>query len=148
MKTKYAMRFQGIFALAVLTSFSSPSLAAEGKSAPSNIPDREFPLIHSDLRVTFRVKAPDAKKVQFAPRGDDPGLGLGPFDIQRESNGIWNVTTAPMLPGFHYYELVIDGFRANDPNSETFFGWGQFTSGLGLFRVTGVATPGCNLSSP
>jgi hypothetical protein len=36
----------------------------------------------------------------------------------------------PVRPGFHYYELVVDGFRCPDPNSETFFGWAQQTSGL------------------
>jgi enterochelin esterase family protein len=35
-----------------------------------------------------------------------------------------------MRPRFHYYGLLIDGFLANDPNSETCFGWGQPTSGL------------------
>ena len=50
--------------------------------------------------------------------------------MQRDAVGVWTVTTPPVRPGFHYYELVVDGFRVNDPASETFFGWGQQTSGL------------------
>jgi hypothetical protein len=40
------------------------------------------------------------------------------------------VITDPVRPGFHYYELIIDGWHGNDPSSETHFGWGQPTSGL------------------
>ena len=104
--------------------------ADDGRSAPSNVPGREYPKIHDDLRVTFRVKAPEAQKVQLAPRGDDNGLGKGPFDMQRDASGNWSVTIGPVRPGFFYYDIAIDGFRCNDPNSETFFGWGQQTSGL------------------
>lgn len=104
--------------------------AADGQPAPSNVAGRDYPRIGEDRSVTFRVRAPEAQKVQVAPRGDDSGLGRGPYEMRRESNGVWSVTTPPVRPGFHYYELVIDGFRGNDPNSETFFGWAQQTSGL------------------
>jgi enterochelin esterase-like enzyme len=101
-----------------------------GTPASSNVPGREFPRIHADLTVTFRVTAPGAKKVQLSPRGDDNGLGRGPFEMQHDGRGGWALTTPPVRAGFHYYELIVDGFRGNDPNSETFFGWGQATSGL------------------
>jgi hypothetical protein len=89
--------------------------AADGQPAPSNVAGREFPNVHNDSRVTFRVKAPDAQKAQVAPRGDDSGLGRGPYDMQRDSAGVWTVTTPPVRPGFD----------CNDPNSDTCFGWGQ-----------------------
>ena len=38
---------------------------AEGAPAPSNIRGAQYPRIHPDLRVTFRIKAPDAQKVEF-----------------------------------------------------------------------------------
>ena len=50
--------------------------------------------------------------------------------MQHDGRGGWALTTPPVRAGFHYYELIVDGFRSNDPNSETFFGWGQATSGL------------------
>ena len=40
------------------------------------------------------------------------------------------MTTDPVRPGFHYYELIVDGTHMPDPSSETFFGWAQQTSGL------------------
>jgi len=49
--------------------------ADEGKPAATNVMGAEYPRIHADLSVTFRVKAPDAKKVQ---------VDLGkPWDMER-----------------------------------------------------------------
>ena len=118
----------GLAILVIWCGVSFCALADEGKPASSNVPGREYPRIHDDLSVTFRVKAPDARKVQVVPRND--GLGRTPFEMQRDAGGTWTVTTPPTQPGFHYYQLVIDGFACNDPGSETFFGWGQPTSGL------------------
>ena len=38
----------------------------EGVPAPTNIQGKDYPRVHNDLRVTFRIKAPDANKVEFA----------------------------------------------------------------------------------
>ena len=84
----------------------------------------------SDLRVTFRLKAPDARKVQFQPGGDDNGLGRGPMDMTRADDGTWSITIAPAVPGFHYYWFLVDGVAMNDPASETYFGWGKQCSGV------------------
>ena len=92
--------------------------------APSNIRGQEYPRIHPDLRVTFRIKAPDAQKVEF-----------GFFDSQRYpakkgEDGFWTATTEPQVAGFHYYRVFIDGVQVNDPASETFYGTGKETSGI------------------
>src|SRR5262249_24847086 len=104
--------------------------ADDSQPAPSNVRGARYPRVHSDLRVTFQVKAPDARKVQVRPGGDDNGLGKGPFDMVRGEGGVWAVTTPPAVPGFHYYWLLIDGVAVNDPSSETYFGWGRQTSGV------------------
>jgi enterochelin esterase-like enzyme len=101
--------------------------ADEGQPATSNVRGAQCPRIHSDLRITFRLRAPDAKKVQV--QGGD-GLGKGPFAMQRDENGIWTVTTPPAVPGFHYYWFLLDGVAVNDPASETYFGYGKQTSGI------------------
>ena len=38
--------------------------ADDSKPASSNVMGSEYPRVHSDSRVTFRVTAPDAQKVQ------------------------------------------------------------------------------------
>ena len=100
----------------------------DSKPAASNVPGSAYPRIHSDLRVTFRVNAPNAQKVQIKPGGD--GLGKGPYDMTRDDKGVWTVTIPPAVPGFHYYFLLVDGFQCNDPGSQTYFGWNTETSGV------------------
>jgi enterochelin esterase-like enzyme len=101
---------------------------ADSKPATSNVRGAQYPRVSPDLRVTFRVKAPDAHKVQLHPGGD--GLGKENLDMTKGDDGFWTVTTAPAVPGFHYYWFVIDGADVNDPGSETFFGWAKQTSGV------------------
>jgi enterochelin esterase-like enzyme len=99
--------------------------------APSNVRGSEYPKIDPDRRVTFRVKAPNAKSVAVAGRAEDSGMnGNKPYEMTRGENGVWTVTTDPVRPGFHYYELIIDGWHCTDPASESYFGWGQPSSGL------------------
>lgn len=97
----------------------------DSRPATSNVPNAEYPRIHSDLRVTFRVSAPEAQKVQLlpAPRVSN-GLGDGPYDMIRDDNGFWTVTIPPAQPGLHNYFVVVDGFASNDPGSETYPGYG------------------------
>src|SRR5215471_4754266 len=104
--------------------------ADDAKAASSNVSRAEYPRVHPDGPVSFRLKAPDAKKVQVQPGGADNGLGKGPFDMERGDDGTWTVTTPPAVPGFHYYWLVVDGVAVNDPASETFFGYGKPASGV------------------
>jgi enterochelin esterase-like enzyme len=104
--------------------------ADEGQPASSNVRGAQYPRVHPDLRVTFRVTAPGAQKVQLQPGGGENGLGNGPFDMVRGEGGVWTVTTPPAVPGFHYYWLLVDGVPVNDPSSETYFGYGKPTSGV------------------
>jgi enterochelin esterase-like enzyme len=50
--------------------------------------------------------------------------------MTRGEDGVWTLTSPPIVPGFHYYALVVDGVRVNDPASDTFFGTGRPTSGI------------------
>jgi hypothetical protein len=111
-----------LFTLGVL-----PGQAPDGRPAASTVRGK----IHSDRRVTFRVQAPSAKQVAVAGRAADSGMnGNTPYEMKRGEGGVWQVTTGPVRPGFHYYELIIDGIHTIDPSSETYFGWAQSTSGL------------------
>lgn len=95
--------------------------------APSNVRESQTPLVNPDGSIHFTLKAPDAKSVQVA--GGD-GLGKGPFPLSKGADGIWSVTTAPAVPGFHYYWFIVDGVQMNDPGSETYFGYNRETSGI------------------
>lgn len=93
-----------------------------GAPASTNVRNAPYPQITPDSRVIFRVKAPDAKKVQ---------VDLGrKYDMEKDAEGFWNVTTDSISEGFHYYSLLIDGVALADPASETFYGMGRMASGI------------------
>jgi enterochelin esterase family protein len=115
-------------ALLLLTCLFSYAQTDETQPATSNVRAAKFPAIHADLRVTLRLKAPDAKTVKFHPAGD--GLGKTDLDMTKSDDGYWTVTTAPAVPGFHYYWFIVDGAEVEDPGSETFFGWAKQCSGV------------------
>jgi len=100
----------------------------ESQPAASNVRGAQYPRVSPDLRVTFRLKAPNAKSVQVHPGGD--GLGKQNIDLAKGADGAWTVTTDPVVVGFHYYWFIVDGTEMNDPASETYFGWARQTSGI------------------
>jgi enterochelin esterase-like enzyme len=121
-----SMWFAGMLPLLLAAATDQPegSKPVDAIPAPSNVRDAEYPRIHSDLRVTFRIKASDAQKDVF-----------GFFDSQRypakkDANGFWTATTEPQVPGFHYYRVFIDGVQVKDPASETYYGTDMETSGI------------------
>ena len=86
------------------------------------------PQVHPDGRVTFRLKAPMVQKVQIEPINGQPenngynGLGRAPYEMTKDEDGIWSVTTPPAVPGLHSYQLVVDGVRVNDTTCKTYGG--------------------------
>jgi enterochelin esterase-like enzyme len=88
----------------------------------SNIRGVKYPQILPDSRAIFRVKAPDAQKVQLDL--------VKKYDMVKNSEGIWEVTTDSLSEGFHYYSLLVDGMALVDPASETFYGMGRMASGI------------------
>jgi enterochelin esterase-like enzyme len=93
-----------------------------GRPAETNVRRANYPQILPDGHAIFRIKAPEAQKVQ---------LDLGKkYDMRKNSEGIWEVTTDSLSEGFHYYSLIIDGVAVADPASETFYGMGRMASGF------------------
>lgn len=93
-----------------------------GVPAQTNIRNAKYPQILADNRVVFKIKAPQATKVQ---------IDLGKrYDMTKGEDGTWTVTTDVINKGFNYYSLVIDGVAVADPASETFYGMGRMASGI------------------
>lgn len=93
-----------------------------GTPASTNIRNANYPQILPDNRVVFKVKAPDAQKVQ---------IDLGKkYDMIKDTEGFWNVTTDSISRGFHYYTLLIDNVAVADPASESFYGMSRMASGI------------------
>ncbi len=111
------------FILAALSCvFCWGQSADECKPSSLNIPEAKYPCIYPDNRVLVRVIAPNAQKVRVS-------LGGG-TELTKGPDGIWSGTTKPLVEGFHYYNLNIDGATVADPSTMTFFGSGWPNSGI------------------
>jgi enterochelin esterase-like enzyme len=120
---KFVSFLFSVFVLSVIFCVGQTAqLPPDSQPATSNVRGAAYPRITADLRGIFQVKAPDALKVQIL-------LGKT-FDMIRGENGIWSFTSEPLVPGFHYYFLIIDGVQVSDPASESYFGWGKMSSGI------------------
>jgi enterochelin esterase-like enzyme len=93
-----------------------------GIPASTKVRSSKYPRILPDHRAIFRIKAPDAQKVEIDLDKK--------YAMVKGEDGYWEVTTAPLGEGFHYYSLVIDGVAVADPSSETFYGMGRMASGI------------------
>lgn len=83
-------------------------------SAPLNSPE-----VHDDRRVTFRVRAPEAKSVELngailAALGRNWGETI-PF--VKGDDSIWTLTIGPIRPDIYAYLIRIDGVQVADPSN-------------------------------
>lgn len=123
LKEKIIIVFAILFCFLIVNNVDA-QIPEGAKPASTNIRANDYPYILPDLRVAFKVNAPNAGKVQ---------IDLGKmYDMQKDEKGIWTVTTDPQVPGFHYYSLVIDGVKVSDPASETFYGTGRMSSAIDI----------------
>ena len=108
----------------VLVSFAAAAQPLpEGVPAQTNVPEMKYPCVDNSSRATFKLKAPEARDVQVDICGKK-------WPMTKGADGVWSVTTGPLVVGFHYYFLIVDGVAVNDPASETFFGCGKMASGI------------------
>ncbi len=109
-----------LFFLICAVSFGAAAQSL--KPAITNIRGAKYPQITTDSRAVFKVKAPDVQKLQ---------LDLGKkYDMVKNSEGVWEVTTDSLTEGFHYYSLIVDGMAVCDPAGETFYGMSRMASGI------------------
>ncbi len=115
-----------VISAAVLASCAGNTqvgVITEPTSATTNFPGSEYPKVNPDLSATFRNDMPDAKAVSVNVGGKD-------YKMTKGADGIWEVTTDPLVPGFHYYTMNVDGKRIADPNSRQYFGSFFWSSGI------------------
>jgi enterochelin esterase-like enzyme len=77
------------------------------------------PEVRDDHTITFRVKAPEAQKVELSggPMLLALGLGSRPVPFKKGEDGVWSLTVGPVKPNMYIYKLVIDGMAVPDPNN-------------------------------
>ena len=89
----------------------------------TTVPGNEFPKLDKQRRGYFYLKAPDAKKVIL-------DICDKKYDMQPDGQGGWMCVTDPLVVGFHYYFMNIDGVNFIDPATETFFGCNREAGGI------------------
>ena len=108
-------------ATALLLSMSSFAQQALFDNVPVVSPE-----VNANHTVTFRLKAPNAQKVQitgdFLPtkqidtpvgKYDAPGVA----DLVKDDKGVWSFTSTNLSPELYSYNLILDGVKIVDPGS-------------------------------
>jgi enterochelin esterase-like enzyme len=69
------------------------------------------PEVRPDNSVTFRLRAPNVKEVLLNLEGgrNQP--------MQKDEQGVWSLTTAPLAPDIYGYAFIVDGVTMFDPSN-------------------------------
>ena len=106
----------------LLSSLCCAQESGDFQPASTNVWGAEYPRVDSAGRVQVRVKAPDATKVKL-------NFWSGPkLDMEKQTGRILDRYDLTLVPGLHYYTLIVDGAEVSDTNSHAFFGGGKYTS--------------------
>ena len=89
----------------------------------TNVNRSHGPKLLADNRVEFTVRAPEAQKVLVDICGTK-------YEMTKGDDGSWKATTNELVPGFHYYSLIIDGVSVADPASQSFYGCSRWSSAI------------------
>lgn len=119
------MNYRRFISFVVIFLFGASCFAqTDGfEPSPTNAPGRKFPQVNADGRVRARFVAPDAKKVQL-------DIGGKKYDMVKAGKGVWIGESLPQDPGFHYYQLNVDGLSVPDPGTLYYYGAGRWGSGI------------------
>ena len=105
------------------TKESTTPFTFEAHPSPYNLSGAEYPRIESDSRVTFRFYAPDARKVQVS-------IYNVPYDMVKDTSGMWTYTSEPQDPGYHNYWMIVDSAIMLDPATDGFIGYSHLCNGF------------------
>lgn len=68
------------------------------------------PEVHPDRKVTFRLRAPGADRVEVQVQ-----FAEGVQPMKKDNNGVWSTTLGPAEPDIHVYSFIVDGLEIADP---------------------------------
>ena len=98
-----------VSALAAAVAFEA--LVAQEAGARRGGTGITSPEVAADRRVTFRLRAPEVKKVTVAGDfGND-------VDLRAGEDGMWSATIGPLDPEMYVYYFTVDGVRLTDPSN-------------------------------
>lgn len=117
-------------AFLLLAGVASAQDSGDFKPASTNVWGAEYPRVDGAGRVEIRVKAPEATKVRA-------NFWSGPkVDMTKQADGTWTVIATPLVPGLHYYTLIVDGAEVSDAGSTAYFGGSKWASAVEVPSTT------------
>ena len=99
-----------IVSLILMTVSAVWAQPARGRGGPSQ-PAVKSPEVSADRRVTFRLRAPNAKEVAVT------GMPGGRLALEKNEQGVWSATTEPLEPEIYNYSFSVDGATFSDPGN-------------------------------
>ena len=113
----------GIYLFQSCKTPKEPAVSFEVHPSPYNLSGAQYPRIEADSRVTFRFNAPEAKKVQVS-------IANVPFDMVKDTAGVWTYTSEPQDAGYHNYWMIVDSAMVLDPATDAFIGYSHMCNGF------------------
>src|SRR3954462_10713849 len=93
------------------------------------------PEVMPDGKVTFRLRAPNAKEVAVTGIGQRRAM-------TKDEQGVWSATTDTLKPDLYTYMFSVDGLSIVDPAT------GQFKTSFGSAGNSLLRVPGPSLVEP
>ena len=128
-----------VFGAAASAVLAQNAPAPTATPAPAAAPGRgrggfgggavKSPEVSPDGKVTFRLRAPNAKEVFVT------GIGQR-LAMEKNEQGVWTATTEPLKPDIYSYSFSVDGSTFNDPGNA------QFKTAYGSAGQSEVRVPG------
>jgi enterochelin esterase family protein len=102
-----------LFLAGAVCAIAPLTLSAQQPQGPTVV----SPDVQADRRVTFRILAPNAQKVELRSPGDIPGIGGRggtPLSFTKNADGVWEATTGAIPAGAYRYVFAVDGVTVAD----------------------------------
>jgi len=102
----------GILFVTSVAALAQPPAGAPGRGGGRGGPPApKSPEVSADSRVTFRLRAPNAKEVAVT------GMAGGRLVMQKDEQGVWSITTDALKPDMYSYSFSIDGATVTNVTS-------------------------------
>src|SRR3954463_1845188 len=116
----------------LLCLFTAAALCAQPGRGPA---PPKSPEVAADGKVTFRLRAPNAKEVAVT------GIGQR-LPMTKDEQGVWSATTDTLKPDLYTYMFNVDGVSVVDPGN------GQFKTSFSSAGNSLLRVPGPSLVEP
>lgn len=118
-----------------LENVAATIFKTEGRPMITNINANGYPKLMDDNSVVFKFRG----SADASPVIDLCGKR---YEMLRDPDDFWTCRTEPQVPGYHYYNLIVNGISTADPASQSYYGCSRMSSAIEIPEA------GCELFEP